>query len=100
MPKKSVLLTGASGTVGYEVLKQLSEQAYRYNITVFDKKTGHSYKKLKPFFNKVEIVWGDLTNINDVEKVCRNKDFVIHLAAIIPPLADKKPDLFWAKLLN
>ncbi|HHH53895.1 MAG TPA: NAD(P)-dependent oxidoreductase, partial [Bacteroidetes bacterium] len=26
---------------------------------------------------------------------CRNKDFVIHLAAIIPPLADKKPALSW-----
>ena len=92
---KSVLLTGASGTVGYQVLKQLCEKSDQYSLTVFDKKNKNSHKKLKPFREKAEIVWGDLTNKDDVDKVCYNKDFVIHLAAIIPPLADKKPDLSW-----
>ena len=32
-------------------------------------------------------------NSNDLGRVCREKDFVIHLCAIIPPLADKDPEL-------
>ena len=32
--KKRVLLIGASGTVGFQVLKQLSEQSDLYDITV------------------------------------------------------------------
>nr|WP_284046823.1 hypothetical protein [Gelidibacter japonicus] len=38
MTKKNILLTGASGTVGFEALKQLIEKD-RYTISVFDKKT-------------------------------------------------------------
>lgn len=89
---KSVLLTGASGTVGYEVLKQLLKNR-DLKITVFDKKTKDSVKKLTPFQHKVNLVYGDITNLNDVQKITSNKDFVIHLAAIIPPVADDFPDL-------
>lgn len=92
MPKKSVLLTGASGTVGLEVLKQLVETD-KYSITVFDKKTKASVKKLQRFRDKVQLVYGDITVANDVEKIAKNKDIVIHLAAIIPPLADDNPQL-------
>ena len=73
MSKKEILLTGASGTVGLEVLKQLSKQLDKYSITVFDKKSKKSYKKLKPFRNKVEIIWGDIIDNNDIEKVSHKK---------------------------
>jgi nucleoside-diphosphate-sugar epimerase len=53
---------------------------------------------LNKYRSKIDLQWGDITNIDDVEKVCMNKDVVIHLAAIIPPLADKKPGL--AKRVN
>lgn len=89
---KSVLLTGASGTVGYEVLKQLL-QISNLNITVFDKNTKTSAKKLNVFKGKVDLIYGDITSKNDLKKVASDKDFVIHLAAIIPPLADDFPQL-------
>ena len=90
--KKSILLTGASGTVGIEVLKQLLENR-NFDITVFDKKTKLSVKKLNPFKNKVELVYGDICNKADLEKIGYNKEFIIHLAAIIPPIADDFPAL-------
>ena len=91
--RKKILLTGASGTVGYEVLKQLCEIKNKYEVTVFDIKSRKTIKKFKPFNNEINIVYGNLNNNDDLIKVCYDKDVVIHLAAIIPPLADEKPEL-------
>ena len=90
--KKRILLTGASGTVGFETLKHLMKNP-NYEITVFDVKTRKSVKKLTPFNDRVKIVYGDICSASAVEQVSQNKDIVIHLAAIIPPLADVNPEL-------
>ena len=91
--RKKILLTGASGTVGYEVLKQLCKIKNKYEVTVFDIKSNKSLKKFKPFREEINIVYGNINNENDLIKVCYDKDVIIHLAAIIPPLADEKPAL-------
>ena len=90
MTKKNILLTGASGTVGFEALKQLIEKD-RYTISVFDKKTKRSVEKLEPFANQIDLIYGDISNPKDL-KSFKNIDVVIHLAAIIPPLADEHPE--------
>lgn len=91
--RKRVLLTGASGTVGYEVLKQLADLEEKYLVTAFDVETSTSKKKLSPFQNKVQIVYGDISNLDVLEKISKNQDVIIHLAAIIPPVADDLPEL-------
>ena len=91
MKKKNILLTGASGTVGFEVLKQLLEKDC-YNIVVFDKKTKLSVKKLMSFESRVKLIFGDITNPSDLDGIV-DIDVAIHLVAIIPPLADELPDL-------
>lgn len=96
MTKKNILLTGASGTVGFEVLKQLIENGH-YQITVFDKKTQLSKEKLEPFSNKVDLIYGDISKPQDLEAI-KNIDVAIHLAALIPPFADEHPEL--AKKVN
>jgi nucleoside-diphosphate-sugar epimerase len=90
---KSILLTGASGAVGREVLSQLCELQDEFEVTVFDiktKKTRSFYKKIDP---RVTIIYGDISIKDDICRACKGKDVIIHLAAIIPPLADKHPDL-------
>jgi cholest-5-ene-3beta,7alpha-diol 3beta-dehydrogenase len=90
---KRVLITGASGTVGREVLKQLLASPDACEITVFVLETRKSKSFYKKFNSTVNIIYGDISNKNDVCKACRNIDIVIHLAAIIPPEADKYPEL-------
>ena len=91
--RKNILLTGASGTVGYEVLKQLYDLKDEYEVTVFDIKSSKAIKKFKPYKDEFNIVYGDISKVSDLSKACYDKDAVIHLAAIIPPLADEKPAL-------
>lgn len=96
MTKKHILITGVSGTVGFEVLLQLINNE-NYNITIFDKETKKSSAKLLPYKEKVNLIFGDISVLKDLESI-KNIDVAIHLAAIIPPVADDFPEL--AKNVN
>jgi nucleoside-diphosphate-sugar epimerase len=87
-----VLLTGGSGTVGKKVLEKLCEYN-TFETIVFDLKSKRTQSFYKPYRNKVTIIYGDISKRKEIEAACKNIDFVIHLAAIIPPLADQDPDL-------
>ncbi len=87
-----ILLTGGSGTVGREVLNILT-QNHQNEIVAFDVNTRQSRAIYKKHLDKINVIYGDITKAGAIEKACENIDFVIHLAAIIPPLADEKPEL-------
>ncbi|KGN99209.1 NAD-binding protein [Porphyromonas gingivicanis] len=89
MKKIKVLLTGASGTVGYQALLQLVAQEELFKITVFDMDTPQSRTLLEPFRDRVRLVYGDITQPNHSVEACRGVDYVIHLASLIPPMADE-----------
>jgi len=91
-PKLSVLLTGAAGSVGIGVRRQLHLSG-KYRVTAFEIRTRDAVRALWPFRNEVEVIHGDITNAQDIESACKEKDVVIHLAALIPPAADEKPEL-------
>ncbi len=91
--KPHILLTGAAGAVGLELLKQLYAERERFEITIFELGSVRNKRNLSKFARGIEIVYGDITNFSDIGNTCREKDFVIHLCAVIPPLADKDPEL-------
>ncbi|MCB0477090.1 MAG: NAD(P)-dependent oxidoreductase [Crocinitomicaceae bacterium] len=95
--KKKVLLTGASGTVGSEALKNLVKNP-NVEIHVFDVPSKRAKKVFSQYEGQITVHFGDLRNREQVEEVCKNIDTVIHLAAIIPPLADEEPE--FAELIN
>ena len=84
-----VLLTGAFGNVGLSTLKEMLKR--NYNVRIFDIKNNRNKRLANKYKKDVEIFWGDLRNYNEVEKAINDRDVVVHVAAIIPPLADKKP---------
>jgi nucleoside-diphosphate-sugar epimerase len=91
--KKTILLTGATGSVGSETLRELVRRQDRYHIRVFSLNDRSERKILQTISSQTKIVWGDLRNPDDVYRAVVGVDVVLHVAAIIPPLADHQPQL-------
>ncbi len=89
---RRILLTGASGTVGQEVLQQLAGQP-NIQLTVFDIANARSQKLFEKYGERIRVIYGDISNEEEVKLLPTGFDVVIHLAAIIPPLADQFPEL-------
>ncbi len=84
-----VLLTGPFGNVGLSTLQELLKR--NHDIKVLDIKTKKNRRIANKYKDQVELCWGDIRNYKEVEKAVSGRDVIIHTAAIIPPLADKKP---------
>lgn len=71
--KGNVLVTGGSGFVGREVVKQLQKNGY--SVTVLD------IAEKPSDFTNVKYIKGDIQNAAKCVIACAGQDFVIHLAA-------------------
>jgi nucleoside-diphosphate-sugar epimerase len=92
-----ILLTGAFGNIGSSTIENLVAVNYPgCSITCFDINNETNLKKSMKFAGKIDIVWGDLRNYENVKSVVNDKDVIIHLAFIIPPLSEIKPDLAYS----
>jgi len=91
--KKRVLLTGISGAIGEFVFDNLLKQSDKIEIIALstDRKVNHI--KLRKYESRAKIIYGDIREKSVTDKVAENIDFVIHTAAIIPPLANSNPEL-------
>ena len=87
-----VLVTGAAGAVGEETLAELVRRGSDYEVVAFNRPSWRARRRLRPFRGQVQVVFGDLRNSEDVERVCEGVQAVIHLAAVIPPRADHEPE--------
>ncbi len=92
-PITRILVTGGAGSVGLEVLKELQLQKKWYDVKVLERNKPAVLRKLKPFRKDFQLILGDLCDPAILARATADIDFVIHLAAIIPPLADQDPDL-------
>ncbi|TFF97734.1 MAG: NAD(P)-dependent oxidoreductase [Promethearchaeota archaeon] len=91
--KHKILLTGAFGNVGQNTLKQLLKR--NYEVKCFELQNKKNEKIRKQLLEKGEFktIWGDILEKGDVKKAVQGVDFIIHLAAIIPPLSENNPEL-------
>lgn len=84
---KKVLVTGASGSIGIIVLKYLLSEG-KYEITALDLKNKRTQNNLKKYKKRINIVYGDINDTVLMEALVKDHDYIIHLAGIMPPLAD------------
>ena len=82
----NILLTGASGGIGYEVFQQLLK-AKGIKISIYIRKSKANIKRFKQYRDLANIIYGDLKSKEDLIQIKEPYDAVIHLAAIIPPIA-------------
>ncbi len=93
MPSPRVLLTGASGSMGFEAFLELRRRSSDYSTRLILRPSQVNRKMFARYLDDpgLEIVWGDLTNPDDVERAVEGVDFVLHPAAMISPGADQNP---------
>ncbi len=96
-----ILITGAFGNIGSSTIENLvAANDPERRITCFDINNEANLKKAMKFESEVETVWGDLRNYADVKRAVQDKDVIIHLAFIIPPLSEAKPDFAYSVNVN
>ena len=89
---KKILVTGAGGTVGLQVIRFLLSEG-KYEITALELKNRQVYRRLKPFRKRINIVYGDVNDEAIVDALVKDHDVVIHLAGVLPPLANIREEL-------
>lgn len=76
MSKQKVIITGASGFVGKDLLKFLDLNLYEISVITRDKQ-----KLENKFDSSVRIVEADLMDVSSLKKAFENQDVLINLAA-------------------
>ena len=100
MPKKVVVVTGASGSMGGEVIKSIllaDKKNDRFKVVILLRKK-HDNEELaiklkRKYKGDIDIIFGDLSDFCDCEKIVKKADYILHCAAIIPPVSDHHPHL-------
>ena len=92
--KKTVFLTGATGNMGWAGFQELLKKKDRFNIRIIARPSRKNLKKLAPFRDDpdVTVIWGDLTDYEDVLRGVTGSDFVLHVGGMVSPAADYFPE--------
>lgn len=86
-----VSFTGAGGNLAQEIIRRLlQDQGLSLRLQFHDSKRGRrSARKLSRRCGpRAEILFGDVCHLEDCRKLCEGADYLIHLAAVVPPRAD------------
>ena len=86
-----IAMTGASGHMGSEALRQTLELPdAEVRVLLTRRRRNHKLaKKLKKRYGaRVEILFGDVSEQETCEKLVEGTDYVVHMAAVIPPRSD------------
>lgn len=91
--KKLVFLTGATGTMGQETMKQFIDRKDRFDLRILARDSEKNRELLKNYeADNLEVVWGDMVNYDDIKKCVDGADYVLHVGAMVSPAADKYPE--------
>ncbi|NVM55523.1 MAG: NAD(P)-dependent oxidoreductase [Candidatus Helarchaeota archaeon] len=114
MQKEVVFLPGASGSMGHQAFLKLWELRNKYDIVLLQRPSKKNKDLFAPYEkacgiqsipgrgvvegNGLKIVWGDVTNYEDVLEACKGIDWCLCPMAFISPAADRNPEM--AKAVN
>ena len=91
--KKVVFVTGATGIMGQETMKQLLARNNRFKTRILARPSEKNHKLLKKYMcPSLEVVWGDMADYDTIKKCVDGADYVLHIGAMVSPAADKYPE--------
>jgi UDP-glucose 4-epimerase len=82
-----ILILGADGFIGSNLIKALLSKEERYFIRAFDLFRNDHLKNLEDMKDKIEIFPGDFLNKNDLEKALNDIDYVFHFISLTTPIS-------------
>ncbi len=88
-----VLVTGGAGRLGVTVCQTFLDAGYK--VRIFDLDTPQNRRNLKKLHPRedVEVCWGDITQPHLIAQGLDGIGAIVHMAAVLPPLTDKRPEL-------
>ena len=93
--KRTIFLTGATGNMGGATLHELMQRTDRFRVRALVRPAEKDHPILKRYAGDpaFEVVWGDLTNYDDILRGVTGADQVLHIGGMVSPLADHFPEL-------
>jgi len=93
--KKTVFLTGATGTMGSATLAELARRADRFRVRALVRPDEQAHPVVKRFEGNPAVEWlvGDLTSAEDMRRGVAGVDQVLHIGGMVSPFADRFPEL-------
>ena len=70
---KKVLITGAGGAIGINVIKYLLSEG-KYEITALDLRNKNSIKRLKRYRRRINLIYGDMNDSVLMDALVRDHD--------------------------
>ena len=91
-PRKVVFVTGATGTMGQETMKQLLSRNNRFRTRILARPSAKNRELLKKYrCPDLEVVWGDMADYDTIKRCVDGADYVLHIGAMVSPAADAYP---------
>lgn len=92
-PKKTIFVTGATGIMGQETLKQLLARNTRFKVRALARPSEKNRVLMKKYAcPSLEVIWGDMADYATVKRGVDGADYVLHIGAMVSPAADKYPE--------
>ena len=88
---KTVIVTGACGRVGLRTVAHLL--AGGHEVIALDLHSRRRAATARRLGARVEVAWADIRDVSIWPGLLARADAVVHLAAVIPPLANRQPVL-------
>jgi nucleoside-diphosphate-sugar epimerase len=88
----NILVTGGFGNIGMVVVNECLRRGHK--VSIFEIPNRRTEKLARKYIKRNVKVWlGDLRKADDIANAIIDQDVVIHLAAILPPISEERPDL-------
>lgn len=90
-----IAITGVTGNMGMQVLNEclkIPDTEYKLLVMPQDKRVKKIRRDHKKDLKRIEIVLGNIADIDVCKKLIDGVDYVVNLAAVIPPHSDQHPE--------